>query len=190
MGDTEAFDELLGRAAPMTKSVLIKRFGRGDLDYEEAIQKASIRAWQKIDTFSGDSLFSTWFYQIAKRMLLDEITKGRKIDRMTISMSSLLSEEYADESIPKFLEETDGETAATILMGKEESAEKEQILSAAMSKLSPAHYQVFDLVCNKNMTYKDAAKACGCSIGTVMSRVFYAKKYAQKHLTQIYGKGK
>lgn len=188
-GNTEAFDELLIRAIPRTKALLMKRFKQPHLDYDEAIQKASIRAWERIGHFASECAFPTWFFQIAKHILVDELTRGRKMKRITITHSEWAGENDSPEHIRKdAIESTLEETAATILMQKESLAETKKLVEETLAQLGPKHYQVFDLICNQNLSYKEAATICNCSIGTIMSRLFFARKYAQQYIKSTSGR--
>jgi RNA polymerase sigma-70 factor (ECF subfamily) len=65
---------------------------------------------------------------------------------------------------------------------KAERSEFSAALSAALLKLSDTHRAVFMLHAAEGMSYKEIAEALDCNIGTVMSRLFYARKRLQELL--------
>jgi RNA polymerase sigma factor (sigma-70 family) len=60
--------------------------------------------------------------------------------------------------------------------------EIEESLMAAVDQLSAKHRQVFVLHACEGLSYKEIAEVVGCNIGTVMSRLFYARKKVQEIL--------
>jgi RNA polymerase sigma-70 factor (ECF subfamily) len=60
-----------------------------------------------------------------------------------------------------------------------------QAIDRAMAELSPEHRAVVLLKDFEGMEYKDIAKVVGCSIGTVMSRLFYARRHLQRLLKDM-----
>jgi RNA polymerase sigma-70 factor (ECF subfamily) len=57
-----------------------------------------------------------------------------------------------------------------------ERAELRKRIDAAMEQLSEAHRTVLVLHEFEQLEYKQIAKRMGCSLGTVMSRLFYARR--------------
>ena len=61
-----------------------------------------------------------------------------------------------------------------------------QRIDAAIAKLSPEHRMVILLKEMEDLQYHEIAETVGCSIGTVMSRLFYARKKLQSLLKDVY----
>lgn len=139
---------------------------------EDTYQKAFIKAFNNLDKFKGESSLKTWMFRIVQNTFFDYSRKlSTKRER---NQSSLIFgddddffREIKDENVitpSEFCEKTDNN--ATI------SADIDETLD----KLSSQHQRVIKLVFKNGLSYEKAAKAMNCSVGTVMSRVFYARK--------------
>ena len=58
-------------------------------------------------------------------------------------------------------------------------------LQQAISSLSDKHQVVFVLHTSEDLSYKEIAEVVGCNVGTVMSRLFYARKKLQESLSSM-----
>ena len=67
-----------------------------------------------------------------------------------------------------------------------EQAEIQGRIDAAIRQLSPEHRAVILMKEIEGMQYHEIAESLGCSIGTVMSRLFYARKKLQNLLRDVY----
>jgi RNA polymerase sigma-70 factor (ECF subfamily) len=63
--------------------------------------------------------------------------------------------------------------------------ELRELIEAALEKLSPEHRLVVQLREFEGLDYAAIAKVVGCSMGTVMSRLHYARKHLQKLLQKV-----
>jgi len=82
-GDMAAFEELY-RATVGRVHCLCLRMCRDPQLAEELTQESYIRAWQKLATFRGDSLFSTWLHRIAVNVVLGHFrSSGRRLDAVS-----------------------------------------------------------------------------------------------------------
>jgi RNA polymerase sigma-70 factor (ECF subfamily) len=59
-------------------------------------------------------------------------------------------------------------------------------IDEAVTRLSPEHRTVIMLREIDGLEYQEIAEAMDCSIGTVMSRLFYARKKLQGMLKDVY----
>jgi RNA polymerase sigma-70 factor (ECF subfamily) len=75
-GDRAAFDRLFGPTLPRLRSVVRRMVGHPD-DVEDLTQQALLRAFERVETFRGDSKVSTWVCSIGSRLALDHL-RGRK----------------------------------------------------------------------------------------------------------------
>ena len=129
-------------------------------------QEAWVKGWQRLKQFHSESSFGTWITRIVINLCLDELRK-RKRQRV--------------ESIQEMDEESGGverQMPAVIVNPTErlERGELRQRIDRAMGQLSHEHRTVLVLHEFEEMEYKQIAKAMECSIGTVMSRLFYARR--------------
>ena len=150
------------------------RFARDpDLALDLA-QNVFIRAYRGIGSFKGKSSFSTWLYRIAVNTCIDYTRRrARSVEPFTVP------EEVADYAGGEVLESSpiarpDG-AALTSELGEQ--------IQKAVDSLPSYHKAVFVLYEIEGLSYKEIAEAVGCSIGTVMSRLHYARKKLRTMLT-------
>ncbi len=89
-GDTNAFAYLIDKYKNMAYTISI-RIVKNHEDAEEIAQDSFLKAFQKLDTFKGDSKFSTWLYSIVYR---DSISKIRKKNIVTTDINSFVMENH------------------------------------------------------------------------------------------------
>ena len=164
-GDMAAFEELVARHRDKiyARAYSIMR------NEEEAIdlsQEAWVKGWQRLKQFHGESSFSTWLSRITINLCLDQLRRLKRQQAMSIEE---LDEESGgvERQMPVLtVNPTEGL----------ERAEMRKRIDAALGKLSHEHRTVLVLHEFEEMEYKEIAKTMGCSIGTVMSRLFYARR--------------
>ncbi len=164
-GDMGAFEELVARH----RDKIYARAYSMMRNEEEAVdlsQEAWVKAWQRLVQFQGESSFPTWITRIVINLCLDQLRR-RKRQRA--------------ESIEEMDEESGGverqmPVVAVNPTERLERVELRQRIDRALSQLSDAHRTVMVLHEFEHMEYKEIARTMKCSIGTVMSRLFYARR--------------
>jgi RNA polymerase sigma-70 factor, ECF subfamily len=164
-GDTGAFEELVARHRDR---IFARAFSmmRNEDDAIDLSQEAWVKGWQRLKQFQGESSFSTWMTRIVINLCLDELRKQKR---------------HRAESIENLDEESGGverQMPAVTINPTErlERGELRQRIDRALNQLSHEHRTVLVLHEFEEMEYKEIAKTMGCSIGTVMSRLFYARR--------------
>jgi len=125
-----------------------------------------VKAWQRLKQFQGDSSFATWITRITINLCLDHLRKQKR---------------QRAESIEELDEESGGveRKMPVVTVNPTERLERGELrkkIDEALGQLSEAHRTVMVLHEFEDMEYKEIAKTMGCSIGTVMSRLFYARR--------------
>src|SRR5215475_7158486 len=164
-GDMAAFEELVGRH----RDKIYARAYSMMRNEEEAIdlsQEAWVKGWQRLEQFHGESSFGTWMTRIVINLCLDQLRKQKR-HRME-SMEEMSEESGGVERQMPVV--TVNPTAGL------ERSELRQRIDRALGQLSYEHRTVLVLHEFEEMEYKEIAKTMGCSIGTVMSRLFYARR--------------
>ncbi len=170
-GDLRAFDQLVelhrGKIYSMIYNMLHNQADAWDLT-----QESFIKAWKALPKFENRSKFSTWLYRIAHNTVYDWMRK-RKIT----SAGEFNDEILADDSIEPSARTT---PRSSIAPDKQlENSELAKRIETAMEKLSMEHRQVIILREIDGYDYKEIAAMTDNTLGTVMSRLFYARKKLQ-----------
>jgi RNA polymerase sigma-70 factor (ECF subfamily) len=164
-GDMVAFEELVARHRDKIYARAFTMMRNEDEAVDHS-QEAWVKGWQRLVQFQGESSFTTWMTRIVINLCLDQL---RKKKRQRAESIELLEEEAGgvERQMPVVtVNPTEGL----------ERAELRQRIDRALSQLSEAHRTVLVLHEFEHMEYKLIAKTMGCSIGTVMSRLFYARR--------------
>jgi RNA polymerase sigma-70 factor (ECF subfamily) len=164
-GDMGAFEELVARH----RDKIYARAYSMMRNEEEAVdlsQEAWVKGWQRLRQFQGDSSFGTWMTRIVINLCLDQLRKHKR---------------QRTESIEEMTEETGGVERHMPVVTINPTAglergELRQRIDRALGLLSHEHRTVLVLHEFQELEYKEIAKVMGCSIGTVMSRLFYARR--------------
>lgn len=163
-GDTRAFEELVARHRDKVYARAYSMM-RNEDDALDLSQEAWVKAWQRIAQFQGESSFATWLTRIVINLCLDALRRQKRLQAE--SVEELASEGGLERHLP--LVQVD------MLAGLERQELRRRI-EAGLSQLSEAHRTVLILHEFERMEYKECAKRMGCSIGTIMSRLFYARR--------------
>ena len=203
-GDTKAFDELICRERErITKYSLKICHGKVDAA-EEVCQLATIKAWKNIKKFHMNCAFHTWFYKIARNLFYD-MFRSQKNKKFY----SLDQEKFVDAPQPFNQNGSDahfdlGHIGGPRIFGyaiedseylvssrvpsspdeayakKDLERESRTLSSKILGRLSKEHRDVLRLREIQGMLYSEIAKELNISEGTVMSRLHYARKKAQR----------
>jgi RNA polymerase sigma-70 factor, ECF subfamily len=177
-GDTEAFDELVTRYRTRVFG-MIYNMVHSEQDAWDLAQDSFLKAWKSIKRFRGRSSFYTWIYRIVMNVTIDWLRKrqvkggGGEFD----DSIQLKEVEPASKTVPK---------AEALPHEMMERSEIRTRIDTAIAQLSPEQRAVILMKEIEGMQYHEIAEAVGCSIGTVMSRLFYARKKLQTLLRDVY----
>ncbi len=177
-GDTEAFDQLVGRYR-LRVFGMIYNMVHSEQDAWDLAQDSFLKAWKSIGRFRGQSSFYTWIYRIVMNVTIDWLRKkqvkgtGAEFDD-AIELKEI---DPASRTVPK---------ATSLPHQQMQHQEIRARIDAAIAQLSPEHRAVILMKEMEDMQYHEIAETLGCSIGTVMSRLFYARKKLQNLLRDVY----
>src|SRR5689334_20369467 len=177
-GESEAFDELVTRYRTRVFG-MIYNMVHSEQDAWDLAQDSFVKAWKSIGRFRGKSSFYTWIYRIVMNVTIDWLRKkqvrgsGAEFDEAV----QLKEIDPAAKTAPK---------ADDLPYERIQRGELRAKIDAAIAQLSPEHRAVILMKETEDMQYHEIAEALGCSIGTVMSRLFYARKKLQTLLKDVY----
>jgi RNA polymerase sigma-70 factor (ECF subfamily) len=176
-GDALAFEQLVIKYRSKVFS-MIYGMVQNEQDAWDLAQEGFIKAWRSIHRFKGQASFYTWLYRIVTNVAIDSLR--RKGFKKTAEF---------DDQIAANEVEPGSKTVPTPDPLPHQGLEREEIrlrIEQAISKLSPEHRAVIVMKEIEELQYNEIAEALGCSIGTVMSRLFYARKKLQTLLKDVY----
>ncbi len=164
-GDMAAFEELVARHRDRIYARAYSMM-RNEDEALDLSQEAWVKGWQRLRQFQGESSFGTWMTRIVINLCLDQL---RRLKRLRAESIEAMDEEAGgvERQMPVV---TVNPTAGL------ERSELRQRIDRALGQLSYEHRTVLVLHEFEEMEYKEIARTMGCSIGTVMSRLFYARR--------------
>ncbi len=172
-GDVAAFDQLVlkyrGRVYGVVYNMTSNREDASDLT-----QDAFIKSFQSINRFQGQSAFFTWLYRIAVNSTLTHLRKNRL--RTFFSFEKINEDDKVSAEVIAALTDNTGADQETF------ARELQEKLNEAMQKLSIRHRTVITLFEIDGLGHQEIAEIMNCSVGTVRSRLHYAKQLLQSEL--------
>jgi RNA polymerase sigma-70 factor (ECF subfamily) len=162
-GDAAAVDELFRRYRLVAYRVAFRLLGN-EADALDAVQEAFVKALTHLPGFQGRSSFKTWLLRVVSNAALD---LGRQRGRREAVSIDALGPKNREDLEP-LARESPG-------LGLERE-DLRHVLEHALAQLPAAQRQTFVLHAEAELSYREVAEALGISIGTVMSRLYYARQ--------------
>ena len=172
-GDLEAYDELVRRHQERIYATIYHMTANHE-DANDLAQESFIKAYQALKSFKGGSSFYTWLYRIAVNKTINFL-KQRK-NRTHMSLNDLDFNAEHDPDLMALISDKTPRRDASL-------AELQEKLNAALLKLSQPHRLVVVLHDVQGQSHEEIAKIMDCNIGTVRSRLFYARQQLQALLS-------
>lgn len=172
-GDVAAFDQLITKYRGRVYGVVYNMTSNRE-DAADLTQDAFIKAFQSINRFQGQSSFFTWLYRIAINSTLTHLRKNRL--RTFFSLEKVDEEDRPSAEVIEALTDNTGADRDTFVH------ELQEKLNEAMQKLSIKHRTVVTLFEIDGLSHQEIAEVMNCSVGTVRSRLHYAKQLLQSEL--------
>lgn len=172
-GDVAAFDELILKYRSRVYGVIYNMTSNRE-DAADLTQDAFIKAFQSIHRFQGQSSFFTWIYRIAINGTLTHLRKNRT--RSFFSLERIQEDEPVSKELIAAL------TDKSVNSRESSIRELQEKLNEAMQKLSTNHRTVVTLFEIDGLSHQEIAEVMNCSVGTVRSRLHYAKQLLQAEL--------
>ncbi|HZY85934.1 MAG TPA: RNA polymerase sigma factor [Gemmataceae bacterium] len=170
-GERQALEELFRRYRQPAYRVAYRLLGN-EADALDAVQEGFVKALTHLHGFQGRSSFKTWLLRVVSNAALD---LGRQRGRReALSLEAAQAGEAADLHL---------QTADQSGRGLER-ADLRVVLDRALATLSEAQRQTFVLYADAGLSYREVAEVMSTSIGTVMSRLYYARQKLRAYLAE------
>lgn len=185
-GDKRAFKVLMQRYQRKVYAVAYG-FLRNQEDALDVVQESFIKVHRYIGKFEGNSSFYTWLYRIVANLCIDQLRKSKR--HRDVEFDDGLRHDGKDESpsdlLPHFNSQFGGHFGdpSDMLRRKEILAAVE----ASLEHLSDKHRAVIVMRELQGLSYEEMAQEMKCSKGTIMSRLFHARRNMQRLLTEQLG---
>jgi len=171
-GDLQAYDDLVKRYQQRIYATIYHMTSNHE-DANDLAQDSFIKAFQALKSFKGGSSFYTWLYRIAVNKTINFL-KQRK-NRTHMSLNDIdFNAEHDTDLIALISEKTPRREAGL--------SELQKKLNEALLKLSEPHRLVIVLHDVQGQSHEEIAEVMDCNIGTVRSRLFYARQQMQAEL--------
>ena len=172
-GDLQAYDTLVRRYQERIYATIYHMTANHE-DANDLAQEAFIKGFQALGSFKGDASFYTWIYRIAVNRTINFL-KQRK-NRPQMSLNDLdLNVEHDPDLVALISERTPRRDLNLV--------ELQEKLNAALQRLSEAHRTVVVLHDVEGLSHEEIGRIMDCNVGTVRSRLFYARQQLQAYLS-------
>jgi RNA polymerase sigma-70 factor (ECF subfamily) len=158
-GDPEAFRQLYIQYRGMVARLAYNITG-SQQDLEDIIQEIFLQVHRSIQSFHGDSKFSTWLYRLAINVAMQYVRQSKKSSAVKHSIDDFRN-----------LKDDSASPEEIVL-----ELQKRQVLLDALEKISPKKRQVFVLHELQGIEAKEIARILRIPTLTVRTRLFYARK--------------
>ncbi|NGP89963.1 RNA polymerase sigma factor [Fodinibius halophilus] len=166
-GQSGDYRTLVDRYAPMVFSI-VNNFVDAEADREELAQAIFVKAYERLDTFKGNSKFSSWLYSLAKNHCRDYAKNIRRNNSNFSEMDEQdLNSRLRDDGLP------------------DEAVEQQQwiaLLQAGLDHINDDYAEAFMMKYNGNMSYKAMSKRLDASVSALKVRVYRAKKELKNYI--------
>jgi RNA polymerase sigma-70 factor (ECF subfamily) len=171
-GDLAAYDDLVRRYQERIYATIYHMTSNHE-DANDLAQESFIKAFQALKSFKGGSSFYTWLYRIAVNKTINFIKQRRNRTHMSLNDIDFNAEH--DPNLMALISDNTPRRAAGL-------TELQEKLNAALLKLSEPHRLVVVLHDVQGQSHEEIAQVMDCNIGTVRSRLFYARQQLQAEL--------
>ena len=169
--DEAAFNEVVARYKTKIYNYVYRMTGSSE-DAEDLTQEVFIRMYTSIDSFRGQSNLNTWLFRIAGNLCIDRFRRARH-RTPAYSLDEPIGDAEGGQDVP------DQTYEPHRLLENVEMAEQIQRALAQLPEKLRATLLLHDI---EGLPYEEIARAVGCPLGTVKSRLFNARMQLRRHL--------
>jgi len=170
-GRRDALDELFRRYRLLAYRVAYRLLGN-EADALDAVQEGFIKVLTRLDSFQGRSTFKTWLLRVVSNAALDLGRQRGRRDLLSLDVPESAEQDWAPAG--------SGDDPALGL----ERADLRHLLDQALATLPESQRRTFVLHADAELSYREVAEVMSISIGTVMSRLYYARQKLRAYLNR------
>lgn len=175
-GDHRAFEPLVTRYRGKIYAMIMNMTG-SDADAWDLAQEVFLKAWRALPKFEARSSFYTWIYRITHNVTYDWLRKKKIQPGMEFDDTLATPDIAAGAMTVPHADRSPDTNLANSELGK--------TIQIALDQLSPEHRSIILLKEVDGLSYQEIADTLAITLGTVMSRLFYARKKLQTLLQEI-----
>ena len=164
-GDKKAFEILVRKYQDRGLNIVYSLIGK-DRESEDILQEVFLKVYRSLGSFKHRSQFSTWFYRIIVNTCYDFLRRRKGIINDT---------RFLEESVSPV------ESAKEALMKLENDA----LIQKAINGIPLRYRSAMVLKDIEGLSYIEISKVLGCSIGTVESKIYRARKFLKNGLLEF-----
>ena len=179
-GDQEAFQELVENYQRKVYSICYGML-KNRQDSLDVSQEVFIKVYKYLENFNRNSSFYTWLYRITVNKCIDYIRKQKR--RSEVDYDDTIQRNTEVEGDDNILPSTLGLQPDRVY-GRKELREK---MLEALDTLTEKHRTILILREVEGLAYEEMADVLGISKGTVMSRLYHARRYFQDAIKEYLG---
>lgn len=172
-GDSTAFDSLVLKHSSRIYGLVFNMTNNHE-DTNDLLQEIWSKVFRSLAGFRGASKFSTWLHSIAVHMSINFLKRRNR--RQAISLDAVDPDGHSPGETVLISHQTPRQDANI--------SELQAQITAALNQLTPDHRAVVTMFDIQGMAHAEIAKILGTSEGTVRSRLFYAHRQLQNHLSE------
>ncbi|MDI9639750.1 RNA polymerase sigma factor [Geitlerinema splendidum] len=165
-GDHDAFADILAALEPQIRR-FVRRLTRSSDSVDDIVQDTFIALYRNLDRINPASQLRPYAYGIARRRCYDDMRRKARQKYVTFEDEPDFDAPYFSPIIADDAAAPD-ETAHWLLLNLE--------VQRAIDRLPEVQRQVLILLCEQDLTYEEIAEIMGTNVGTIKSRVHYAKR--------------
>lgn len=182
-GDALAFKRLVERNQGRLYAVAFGMLRDRD-DAMDVVQDAFIKAHRKLPEFEGNAAFSTWLYRICVNLCIDK--KRSDARRRSVDIDDVRASDMGEDSVYAGIDIVP-KLSATNPLKNAKDKELGREIGRALGELSEDHRTILVLREVDGLSYEEISDVLGIPRGTVMSRLFHARKNMQKQMRPFLG---
>ncbi|MBO8142825.1 MAG: sigma-70 family RNA polymerase sigma factor [Firmicutes bacterium] len=172
-GDVRAFETLVRDHQSQVYAYACRMVGREAA--EDVTQEVFLRVYRRLHTYRQEADFRTWLLRIAYNACIDHLRQWRRRREQLVSLDGGEAPMDAAALPAEGPQASDPHARA-------ERREFAQVLQQALLQLTEKHRAVIVLHDMHGLSYEEVGKVLGCSLGTVKSRLFYARRALREQL--------